>query len=118
MLAQLKSTSQFGSPTLGASGKKENTKPTRRKAKEISLIGPPHLPSEKRLGSSGWPRKRFSRTLPMETMYEKIRAALDTERIAWRATPEPKLMADSASATARQTINCEMFSVWSSKARE
>lgn len=47
----------------------------------------------------------------METIYEKIRAALDTERMAWRAALEPKLMADRMRATARQTINCEVSSV-------
>ena len=82
MIAQLNPKSQFESPTLGAIGKNEKTKPTRRKAREISLMIPPHFPSEKRLGSNGWPRRRFSRTLPMETIYENIRAALDTERIA------------------------------------
>jgi hypothetical protein len=111
MIAQLKSKSQFASPTLGASGKNEKTKPTRRKAREISLMTPPHFPSEKRLGSSGWPRRRFSRTLPMEMIYEKIKAALETERIAWRAALEPKLMAERTRATARQTTNCIMSSV-------
>jgi hypothetical protein len=47
----------------------------------------------------------------MEIIYENIRAALDTERIAWRAALEPKLMADRMRATARQTINCNMSSV-------
>ena len=111
MIAQLNSVSQIGSPTLGARGKNEKTKPTRRKAREISLITPPHFPSEKRLGSNGWPCRRFSRTLPMEIIYENIRAALDTERIAWRAAFEPKLMADRIRATARQTINCKVSSV-------
>lgn len=107
MMAQLKSTSQSGSPTLGAKGKNEKTKPTRRKAREMSLMMPPHFPSEKRLGNNGWPRRRFSRTLPMEMIYEKIRAALDTERIAWSAALEPKLIADRIRATARQTSNYE-----------
>jgi hypothetical protein len=118
MIAQLKSKSQFASPTLGARGKNEKTKPTRRKAREISLMTPPHFPSEKRLGSKGWPRRRFSRTLPMEIIYEKIKAALDTERIAWRAAFEPKLMADSTRATARQTTNCKMLSVSSQRTQE
>ena len=118
MIAQLKSKSQFASPTLGFSGKNEKTKPTRRKAKEMSLMTPPHFPSEKRLGSSGWPRRRFSRTLPMEMIYEKIRAALDTERIAWRAALEPKLMADSTRATARQTTNCNLSSILGSHVTE
>ena len=118
MIAQLKSKSQFGSPTLGAKGKNEKTKPTRRKAREISLMIPPHFPSEKRLGSNGWPRRRFSRTLPMEIIYEKIKAALDTERIAWRAALEPKLMADRMRATARQTINCTDLSVFARRCQE
>lgn len=116
-IAQLNSTSQLASPTLGAIGKKEKTKPTRRKAREMSLMTPPHFPSEKRLGSNGWPRRRFSRTLPMEMIYEKIRAALDTERMAWRAALEPKLMADKMRATARQTTNCEMSSVMGTSTR-
>lgn len=53
MIAQLNPKSQFESPTLGAIGKNEKTKPTRRKAREISLMIPPHFPSEKRLGSNG-----------------------------------------------------------------
>lgn len=117
-IAQLKSKSQFALPTLGAIGKNEKTKPTRRKARETSLMTPPHFPSEKRLGSSGWPRRRFNRTLPIEMIYEKISAALGTERIAWRAAFEPKLIADSTRATARQTTNCNMLSVSSQQTQE
>ena len=106
MMAQLKSDAQVGPPVTGAKGKNEKTKPTSKKASEMSLMGPPHLPSEKRLGSKGSPRRRFSRTLPMEAMYEKISAALETERIALRAALEPKLMADSTRATLRQTSSC------------
>lgn len=53
MIAQLKSTAQAGSPTLGANGKNEKTKPTNKKAREMSFMTPPHLPNEKRLGSRG-----------------------------------------------------------------
>ena len=68
IIAQLKSTAQAASPTMGDNGKNEKTKPTSRKPKEMSLTRPPHFPSEKRLGSSGWPRSLFSLTLPIETM--------------------------------------------------
>ena len=103
MIAQLKSSAHAGSPTDGYSGKKEKMNATVKKASVMSLIGPPHLPSDHLRGRSGSPRKRFSRRQPTEMMYENSRAAFDTDRIAFSAVGEPKLMAERMRDTTRHT---------------
>jgi hypothetical protein len=42
---------------------------------------------------------------PTETMYEKSKAAFDTERMALSAVLEPKLIAERPSDTARHTTS-------------
>lgn len=67
-MAQLKSAAQSGSPTEGASGKKEKTKAMARNAREMSLSSQPQRPRDQRRGSSVSPRTRLSRTQPTEMM--------------------------------------------------
>jgi hypothetical protein len=84
-------------------GKNEKTKATDKKANDKSFKGPPNLPNDHRRGRRASPRRRFSRMQPIEMMYEKISAALDTESTALNAVSEPKLMAEMMIETPRQT---------------
>lgn len=89
---------------MGYTGKKLKTKEMMRKARAMSLHRAPQRPKDQRRGRRGSPRHRFRRTQPTEAMYEKIRAALETEMMALRATVEPKLMAARMREMARQTL--------------
>lgn len=100
---QLKSAAQAGSPSNGFPGKKENTNAMDNQSNVMSLSGAPHLPSDHLRGSSVSPRNLFNRTQPIETMYEKINAALDTPMMAPSATVEPKLIVDKIRDTPRHT---------------
>ena len=72
-----------------------------KNAMENRLSGRPARP--KCRGSNCWPRSLFSVMQPMDIMYVKIKAAFDMDRIAPRATSEPKLMHDSRNDTPMQT---------------
>ena len=50
------------------------------------------LPMLHRVGGSGCPLHRLSRTQLIEMMYEKSRAAVPRDMIALKATDEPMLM--------------------------
>ena len=81
----------------------ENRKLMMRKPIVKRFNGRPAHPRSHCRGSRGWPRRRFSVMQPIDIMYVKIRAAFATDRIAPKATSEPKLMHVSAKDTPMQT---------------
>jgi hypothetical protein len=102
-LDQLNSAAQTGLSSKGVAGKNENAKATTKKISDTSFRRPPNMPKDHRRGRRASPRRRFSRMQPIEMMYEKISAALETESTALNAASEPKLMAEITTETPRQT---------------